>query len=151
MIVGRGGSGFGVIVNGATKRIALAISGPKQKFRTISVDDLAADLVDLMELPEAAGEIFEVGSDDVLTMKEMVAIAATSINRKPASLVHIPGGLIRLLAPIIERIGKVPPGAISGFVGEGPQGDMIGSPSAVRRVLGRSDRPFAQSIAGLVF
>lgn len=81
MIVGRGGQGFGVVARGATKGLAMAIAGPRQKFRTIAVDDLAADLVDLMDLPGAAGHVYEVGSDDVLTMKEMTAMAAESIGR----------------------------------------------------------------------
>ncbi len=148
MIVGRGGMGFSIVAQGATKRFAMAISGRRQKFRTIAVDDLASDLVDLMDLPAAVGEAFEVGSDDVLTMPEMVRIAATSIGRRPGVMLFIPGGMIRLLAPMIERIGKIPAGAISGLIGDGPQADMSGNPAAVRQLLGRTDRPFLEAIDG---
>jgi len=148
MIVGRGGDGFSVVARGATKGFAMAIAGPRQKFRTIAVDDLASDLVDLMDEPNAAGKAFEVGSDDVLTMREMTKMAATSIGRKPGVILFIPAGLIRLLAPLVERVGKVPRGAISGFVGDGAREDMIGSPAALRTILGRADRPFLQAIDG---
>ena len=150
MIVGRGGDGFSIVARGATKGFAMAIAGPRQKFRTIAVDDLACDLVDLMDLSDTAGQAFEVGSDDVLTMKEMTKIAATSVGRKPGVILFIPATLIRLLAPVVERIGRVPRGAISGFVGDGPQQDMIGNPAPLRTILGRSDRPFGQAIEGQV-
>jgi uncharacterized protein YbjT (DUF2867 family) len=150
MIVGRGGDGFSIVARGATKRFAVAIAGPRQKFRTIAVDDLARDLVDLMDFPGAAGQAFEVGSDDVLTMKEMTKIAATSVGRKPGVILFIPATVIRLLAPVVERIGRVPRGAISGLVGDGPQQDMIGNPAPLRMLIGRSDRPFRQAIEGQV-
>jgi len=148
MIVGRGGDGFSVVARGATTGFAMAIAGPRQKFRTIAVDDLAADLVDLMDLPSAAGRAFDVGSDDVLTMKEMTKIAAASIGRRPGVILFIPAGVIRVLAPLVERVGKIPHGAISGFVGDGAREDMAGNPAALRTILGRADRPFLQAIDG---
>lgn len=148
MIVGRGGDGFSVVARGAKSRFTMAMAGPRQKFRTIAVDDLAADLVDLIDLPSAVGRAFDVGSDDVLSMAEMTRIAAESIGRKPGVILFVPGRLIRLLAPLVERIAHVPRGAISGFVGEGAREDMTGNPDAVRVILGRTDRPYRQAIDG---
>lgn len=119
MIVGRGGDGFSIVTRAATKPLAVAIAGPRQKFRTVAVDDLARDLVDLLDAPDAYGRAFEVGSDDVLTMKEMAKITASSLGRRPSVMLFIPAGLIRRLAPLVERVARVPSGAISGFVGEG--------------------------------
>lgn len=150
MIVGRGGDGFGIVARAATKPFAVAIAGPRQKFRTVAVDDLARDIVDLVDAPDAYGRSFEVGSDDVLTMQEMVKITATSLGRRPGVLLHIPAGMMQRLAPLAERIARVPRGAISGFVGDGPQADMIGDPTPLRTVLGRTDRPFREAIAGQV-
>lgn len=151
LIVGRGGAGFGVVTRGATRGFAIAMAGPRQKFRTIAVDDLARDIVDLMDLPDAAGRAFEVGSDDVLTMKEMTTLAATSIGRRAGVMLFIPAGLIRRLAPVVERVARVPGGAISGFVGDGAREDLIGNPAALRTILGRTDRPFLQAIDGQLF
>ena len=150
MIVGRGGDGFGIVARGATTAFAIATAGRRQKFRTIAVDDLARDLVDLIDVPGAAGQALEVGSDDVLTMTQMAAIAAASIHRRPGVIVFIPAALIRLFAPVVERAGRIPRGAISGFVGDGPRGDMVGDPGPVRALLGRSDRPFRDAIVGQV-
>jgi len=148
MIVGRGGDGFAIVARGATKRFAFAFAGPLQRFRTVAVDDLARDLADLLDLPGAVGKTFEVGSDDVLTMREMTDIAATSIGRKPGTILFFPAGVLRLLAPLLERATRVPRGAISGFFGEGPREDMVGDPTALRTILGRVDRSYRQSIEG---
>ena len=148
MIVGRGGDGFGIVARGATSRFAVAVAGPRQRFRTVAVDDLAHDVVDVIGMPAAVGAAFDVGSDDVLTIREMTQIAATSIGRRPGVTVFIPGGLVRRLAPLIERVGRVPRGAISGFIGDGQREDMTGDPTRLRAILGRTDRPFLAAIAG---
>lgn len=148
MIVGRGGDGFTIVARGATRRLAVAVGSPRQRFRTIAVDDLAGDIVDLLDRPETVGRSLEVGSDDVLTMRQMMAIAATSVGRRPARTVFVPAGLLRRLAPLIERMARLPHGAISGFAGDGPAQDMIGDPSLLRATLGRVDRPFRDAIQG---
>ena len=50
----------------------------------------------------------------------------------------------------MERVGKVPRGAIFGFVGEGTREDMTGNPAPLRAILGGADRPFRQAIDGLL-
>jgi len=150
MIVGRGGDGFSIVARAATTRFAVAIAGPTQKFRTVAVDDLAHNIVDLIDIADAAGRVLEVGSDDVLTMRQMIAITAESLGRRPGVTFFVPGGLIRALAPVIERIAKVPRGAISGFVGDAPQDDMVGNPTQLRTLLGRTDRSFREAIRGQV-
>lgn len=146
MIVGRGGGGFNLVTRAATRSVAMGVGSAHLRFRTISVDDLAQDLVDLIDEPESFGKTFDAGSDDVLTMRQMAAIAAASIGRRPGHLLFMPAGLVRALAPVVERLTKVPKGAISGFVGDGPQEDMIGNPTELRAVLGRNDRPFHEAI-----
>ncbi|QWT24080.1 NAD(P)H-binding protein [Subtercola sp. PAMC28395] len=149
IIVGQGGDGFGIVTRAATKAYAIAVAGPRQKFRTVAVDDLANDIVDLIDLPQAFGSALDVGSDDVLTMREMATITADTLGRRRGMIVFIPGRVIRFLAPAIERIARVPAGAISGFVGEGARGDMVGDPTELREILGRSDRPFRDAIVGM--
>jgi uncharacterized protein YbjT (DUF2867 family) len=150
MIVGRGGDGFSIVARGGTRRFAMAIGNSKQRFRTISADDLAHDMLDLIDKPEAVGREFEVGSDDVLTMREMMAIVAGSRARRPARTLFVRAGFIRAVAPLAERLAGVPRGALRGFVGDGPQADMAGDPRAVREVLHRTDRPFREAIEGQV-
>lgn len=80
----------------------------------------------------------------------MVTISATSIGRKPGVTLFIPGALVRVLAPLIGRIARVPRGAISGFIGDGPREDMIGDPAPVRAIFGRTDQPCRTAIEGQV-
>lgn len=148
MIVGRGGSGFGIVARAATQPRAIAVGSARTRFRTVAVDDLARDIVDLLGTPGSYGKALDAGSDDVLTLKQMAAVAARSLGHRPGRLYFIPSGVVRAVAPIAERLSKVPRGAISGFVGEGPQEDMIGDPAELRTLLGRADRPFQDAIAG---
>ncbi len=148
MIVGRGGGGFTVVVRGATRRFAVAVGSSRLRFRTVAAEDLAQDLVDLIDRPASFGKALDAGSDDVMTMRQMVAVAAQSVSRRPGRMVFVPAAVVRLLAPLLERVARVPKGAIGGFVGDGPQQDMIGDPGELRAVLGRSDRSFRESIEG---
>lgn len=148
MIVGRGGDGFSIVARGATGRFALAVGSPQQRFRTIAVDDLAQDLVELIGEPRSFGQAFDVGSEDVLTMRQMMAVAAVSLGRRPARSVFIPAGVVRAVAPAVERLARMPKGAVGGFVGDGPGESMIGDPSEERSVLGRTDRSFRDSLVG---
>jgi uncharacterized protein YbjT (DUF2867 family) len=150
MIIGRGGDGFNVVARGGTRRFAVAVGNTKQRFRTISVDDLARDIVDLIDPSEALGQVLDVGSDDVLTMREMMAIIASHRGRRPARTVFIPARVIRTVAPLVERAAHIPRGALRGFVGDGSQVDMVGDPSAVRSILRRADRPFREAIEGQI-
>jgi uncharacterized protein YbjT (DUF2867 family) len=148
MIVGRGGDGFGIVARGATRRVAVAIGSPRQVFRTVAVDDLARDIVDLLASPAAIGKAIEVGSDDVLTMREMMSIVAATVGRRRATTIFVPGGVIRFVAPVVERLAKIPRGGLRGLVGDGPRQDMIGDPTVEREILGRTDRSFRESIDG---
>jgi uncharacterized protein YbjT (DUF2867 family) len=94
-----------------------------------------------------------MGSDD----GPVLVVGATGFpGRRLVAALSQGGRRVRCMARTPERaadlIGapRVPPGAISGFVGEGPQADMIDDPSALRDVLGRSDRPYREAIEGQV-
>jgi uncharacterized protein YbjT (DUF2867 family) len=150
MIVGRGGQGFEAVVRGATRSVTVGIGSQAQRFRTIAVDDLARDLVNLIDRPESFGVAFDVGSDDVLTMKQMTALAARSVGRRPARTLVVPAALLRTAAPLIERVTRMPRGAVRGLLGDGPAVDLVGDPRPIRAVLGRKDRSFAAAVDGQV-
>jgi hypothetical protein len=83
-------------------------------------------------------------------MREMTAVVARRLGRRPGTTVFVPTPLIRLIAPIVERIGRIPRGALAGIAGEGAGGDLIGDPGPLRALLGRCDRSFAESLDGQV-
>ena len=147
MIVGHGGAGFGLIERGARRRAVVLMSSPWQRFRTVAVDDVARQLVALIDEPRSFGQHFDVGSDDVLTIDEMIDLAAEHLGRPHPVKIHLPRRLIARLAPLIERATKMPPGAIGGFVGAGSDTDMIGDPAPLRVLLDQPPEPFAAAMA----
>lgn len=132
MIVGRGGDGFGLVERAARRPVGFLVSSRTQRFRTISVTDLARDLVDLLDEPRSIGRALDVGSDDVLTMDQLVARVAAHLGRRPPVLVHVPRGLLVRAAPLVERLARLPRGAVSGFVGEGSDVDLAGDVTEAR-------------------
>ena len=147
MIVGHGGDGFGLVGRGARRRVAVLMSSARQRFRTVAVDDVARQLVALIDEPRSFGRHFDVGGDDVLTIDEMIDLVADHLDRPHPVKIHLPRRLIARLAPLIERAAKMPPGAIGGFVGAGSDADMIGDAAPIRALLNQPPVPFTTAMA----
>ena len=145
MIVGIGGQGFNMVLANAQKRAAFVLGNGKNKFRCIAIDDLVYNLIGVLEKPAAYGQCFEVGSDDVLTADELIDDAADVTGHPHPSKMHIPLGVLRFAAPLVELIAKSPKGAITGALG-GLGADMIGDPSAIRKLLSRKPLSYKQSV-----
>lgn len=147
MIVGHGGAGFGLVERGARRPLTVLLSSPIQRFRTIAVDDLADQLIQLMDRPDSYGQHYDVGSDDILTVDQMIDLTADHLGRRPPVKIHLPRRLVARLAPLIERAAHLPPGAIGGFVGEGSDADMIGNTTPISVLLDHPPRPFHHAMA----
>lgn len=145
MIVGRGGSGFEAIVCGARGPAAVVLGSGRQRFRTVAVDDLAYYLVGVLDDPRSFGHHYDVGSDDVLTTGQMIDVAAERLGRRPPVKVHIPSGLLGLAAPLVERMAKMPPGAMKGMA-DSLQIDMSGDPAPIRTILPRLPQTYRQAL-----
>ncbi len=142
MIVGRGGDGFGVVARGARHPVAIVLGSRGQRFRTIAVEDLSYYAVGVLDEPQSFGHHYDVGSDDILTMDEMIDLAADLLRRRHPVKIHVPGRILSLTAPVVERITAVPRGAIRGFAGEGQTVDMTGDPAPIRAILPRPVQSF---------
>ena len=73
-------------------------------------------------------------------------VTADVVGHAHPKKIHIPLGLLRFAAPLIERIAKSPKGAIKGAV-SGLGADMIGDPSAIRKLLPRKPLSYRQAVA----
>ena len=146
MIVGIGGQGFNMVLANAQKSTAFVIGNGRNKFRCIAIDDLIYSLIGVLNEPKAYGQCFEVGSDDILTADQLIDEAADVVGHVHPRKVHIPLGLLRFAAPLIERIARSPKGAIKGALG-GLGADMIGDPSAIRKLLPRKPLSYKQAVA----
>ena len=145
MIVGPGGTGFDAILRGARGPAAVVLGAGTQRFRTIAVDDLAYYLIGVLDDPRSHGHHYDVGSDDVLTTAEMIDLAADHLGRRHPVKIHLPRGLLRLAAPLIERLTRMPRGAMTGLV-DSLQMDMTGDPAPIRALLHRPPRTYHQAL-----
>lgn len=145
MIVGRGGQGFEAVLRGARNRIAFGLGGGRQRMRTIAVDDLTYYLTGVLDDPRSYGKGYDVGSDDVLTTDEMTDIAAECLDRQHPRKLHVPSRLLGALAPLIERMSKMPAGAMSGLV-DSLAVDMVGDPAPIRTLLTRAPQAYREAV-----
>lgn len=146
MIVGVGGQGFNMMVSNAKKRFAIVIGKGNQKFRCIAINDLVYYLVGVLNDTRAYGKGFDVGSDDVLSSNQMLDAVSEVMGRNNPKKIHIPIGLLSTMSPVIERIAKMPKGAMKGMI-DGIQSDMIGDPAPIRAILAKKPLTNREAVA----
>lgn len=84
------------------------IVGPgTQRIQPIWVEDVAAYFAAAIDAPEAANRTFELGGPDVVTWNEFWARLKRSLGTRRPS-VHLPFGLMRAQAALLERLPKPP-------------------------------------------
>ncbi|HEY5058969.1 MAG TPA: complex I NDUFA9 subunit family protein [Gaiellaceae bacterium] len=107
-VFGRDGGVLPTFVRLARYAPVTPIVGPgTQRLQPIWVEDLAATYVAALELPEAAGRIFELGGPDAPTWNEFWRRLKRVLgSRRPS--VHVPLGLMRLQAGLTERLPGAP-------------------------------------------
>lgn len=143
MIVGAAGRGFEMLASQAKKPVAVFLGGG-QKMRSIAIDDLIFYLVRVLDDARAIGQCFDVGNDDVLTNSQMIDIDADILSRRRPFKIPIPLALLRVLAPLIERAGKLPCGAFKGLL-DSLQADGSGNPAPIRSLLPRELLSYRQA------
>jgi uncharacterized protein YbjT (DUF2867 family) len=144
-IVGVGGQGFNMMMGQARRRVALVIGSGGQKHRNIALDDLVYYLVGVLNDPRAYGKCYDVGCDDILTSNQMIDVAAEALGRNHPVKIHLPRVLLTALAPLIERLSKVPKGAVKGLL-DGMKTDLVGDPIPIRTILPRPPLNYRQAV-----
>lgn len=144
-IVGAGGHGFSMTVAQARRAITPVLGNGRLRMRNIAVDDLVYYLVGVLDDPRSFGRCFDVGCDDVLTADQMIDVAAGVLGRRPPRKVHLPAGVLGALAPLIERLAKLPRGAIRGLA-DGLSVDLDGDPAPIRALLPRPPLSYRRAV-----
>ena len=145
-IVGVGGRGFDMMASQAKRPVSMNLfGGGRQKMRNIAVDDLVYYLVGVLNDPRAYGQRYDVGCDDLLTNNQMIDMTAEILGRHHPIKIDVPRTLLRALAPLIERAGKLPKGSIKGVL-DGLQTDLNGDPMPIRAILPRPPLPYRQAV-----
>ena len=84
------------------------IVGPgTQRIQPIWIDDVAAYFAAGVDKPEAADRTFEVGGPDIVTWNELWSRLKSTLGERRPSL-HVPFGLMRAQAVVLERLPKPP-------------------------------------------
>ena len=144
-IVGVGGRGFDTMVRNAKRRVAVTLGGDHPRMRTIALDDLIYYLSGVLGDPSAHGQRYDVGNDDVLSINQLIDTIADILGRRHPIKLQIPPTLLGALAPPVERMAKLPRGAVKGFV-DSMKIDAIGDPMPIRTILPRPLLSFRQAV-----
>lgn len=144
-IVGVGGNGFDMMAGQAKRSLTLILGSGKRKWHNIAIDDLVYYLVGVLNDPRTYGQSYAVGGDDVLTYDQMVDVAAEVLGRRHPTKLHVPPALLGALAPVIERAGRLPKGAIRGLA-EAMTDDLVGDSGPIRQLLPRSPLSYRQAV-----
>ena len=107
-VFGRGGGALEQFSRIAKLAPVTPIVGPgTQRIQPIWVDDVAAYFAAGVVKPEAANRTFEVGGPDAVTWNEFWSrLKQAQGARRPS--VHVPFGLMRLQAAVLEKLPKPP-------------------------------------------
>lgn len=133
------------MVSNAKKRIAVTFGGDHPKMRTIALDDLVYYLVGVLDEPRAFGRRYDVGSDDVLSITQIIDGVADILGRPHPTKIQVPLALLGAIAPLIDRMGKLSGGAMKGLV-DSMKVDGIGDPMPIRTVLPQPLLPFREAV-----
>ncbi len=84
------------------------IIGPgTQRIQPIWIDDVAAYFAAAVDKPEVANRTFELGGPDIVTWNEFWSRLKQALGTRRPS-VHLPFGLMRIQAAVLERLPKPP-------------------------------------------
>lgn len=144
-IVGAGGQGFKMMVGQARSRVTAVLGSGQQKFRNIALGDLVYYLVGVLNDTRTYGQCYDVGSDEVLPYNQMIDITAEALGRPHPRKIHLSPMLLGVFAPLIERMSKLPKGAIKGML-DSTKTDSIGDPTPIRAILPRPPLPYRQAV-----
>jgi uncharacterized protein YbjT (DUF2867 family) len=107
-VFGRDGGVLPTFVKLARYAPVTPIIGPgTQRIQPIWVDDVAAYFAKAVDLPAAANRTFELGGPDAVTWNEFWERLKKALGKRRPS-VHVPLGLMRIQAGLIERLPGAP-------------------------------------------
>jgi uncharacterized protein YbjT (DUF2867 family) len=107
-IFGRDGGVLPTFVKLARYAPVTPIIGPgTQRIQPIWVDDVAAYFAEAVDLPAAANRTFELAGPDAVTWNEFWERLKKALGKRRPS-VHVPLGLMRVQASLLERLPGAP-------------------------------------------
>lgn len=137
LIVGAGGTGFDRLKAAATRRTAVILGNGNQRWSYLALDDLVGYLSEARNNPASYGAVWDVGSREAPTYRELLARTAAVQGIIPPQVVTLPLGLVIAVAPVLEWAGRLPHRGLRNAI-DHLGDDLIGDTTAVRRHLPRN-------------
>jgi NADH dehydrogenase len=107
-VFGRDGGALPTFIRQVRLSPVVTVIGPgTQRSAPIWVEDVAATLVRALDHPEAANRTFELGGPDRVTWDELYLRIAHVLGKR-RRLVHVPFGIARAGALLVERLPGAP-------------------------------------------
>ena len=115
----------------------------KQRMQPVFVEDVARAVADCLDNPAADNRLFEIGGPEVLSMKEVVAIALEVADRR-RFILAAPAGLMKLFAIVLQFMPGRPltPDAVD-FI----TGDAMADSSDLKAAIGFEPTPLREGLA----
>jgi len=146
LVVGIGGTGYDRLLAVARGESSVVLGGGGQRWSYIALSDVVGYLVDAIDEPSTFGKAMDVGSLETPTYSELLSRTAAVIGRRPPRPLWLPLRLVVALAPLIERLGRLPKGGLRTAIlhlGD----DLVGDPLPVRALLARDLLDWEQAVA----
>ena len=80
----------------------------RQRLQPIPVDQVAEAFERALSRPETIKQIYDVGGPDAVTMVELLDAIGHALGRRHVRTVHLPVGLMRVLAAVLGRVPAFP-------------------------------------------
>jgi uncharacterized protein YbjT (DUF2867 family) len=145
LVVGVGSAGFDGVREAAGRRIAPIRGAGTQRWSYIALGSLVDHLVLALDDPRTFGRAIDVGSDESPMYRELVARTAAVLGRPTPPLVPIPLKALRLVAPLVERVGGLPRGGLRAAV-DHLGDDLVGDLGSARRIFGPEPLAWEESV-----
>jgi NADH dehydrogenase len=109
IIYGRGDE-FVSMLAGMVRRLPVVpvIGDGTQRLQPIPVEQVAEGFARAIDTPAAIKHAFEVGGPDAVSMVQLLDDIGAALGRRRVRKVHVPLGLIRILARLLHRVPSFP-------------------------------------------
>ncbi|WP_224448190.1 NAD-dependent epimerase/dehydratase family protein [Haloprofundus salilacus] len=146
IIVGDGSASFD-LVEQLARRLPLMVTPRwvQTKCQPIAIDDVVAYLVGVLDHPETAGEMYEIGGPDVVTYEEMLRETARQEGRRLV-IVPVPVLTPRLSAYWVGLVTDVPPSIARPLI-DGLKNPVVVDDTRIRDVVPFELTPFEEAVA----
>lgn len=141
IIIGDGSASF-EMVKQLAKRLPVMITPRwvRTECQPIAIDDVVAYLVGVLDVPETAGETYEIGGPDVLTYGELLQRTGERLGRHPR-IVSVPVLTPRLSAYWVDLVTDVPRSVARPLI-DGLKNPVVVEDNRIRELVSVELTPF---------